>query len=92
MSKLYDVTRVEALGGFRLRFHFEDGAVGEHDFSDLMRQPGPMLDPLRDPAFFARVTIELGAPTWPNGYDMGPDAVRTTLEQAGELRMTSAVE
>jgi hypothetical protein len=79
------VTKVEPLGGFRLRIQFKDGATGEHDFADMMEQPGPMLDPLRDPTVFARVHLEYGAPTWPNGYDMCPDALRMDMEDAGEL-------
>ena len=29
-----------------------------------------MIAPLRDEAYFARVFLELGAPTWPNGFDV----------------------
>ena len=85
------VTKIEPLGGFRLRVHFKDGAWGEHDFSDMMKEPGPMLDALRDPAVFARVHLEYGAPTWPNGFDMCPDALRMMMEGAGELRVIRAV-
>ena len=60
--------------------------MGEHDFSDLVRQPGPMLDPLRDPPYFARVHLEFGTPTWPNGYDMCLDWLRMTMEEKDELR------
>jgi hypothetical protein len=42
-----------------------------------------MLDPLRDPAFFACVFIEDSAITWPNSYDMCPDALRMEMEDAG---------
>ena len=31
-----------------------------------------MVQPLKDPAYFARVFLDLGAPTWPNGFDMAP--------------------
>ncbi|HEY1632567.1 MAG TPA: DUF2442 domain-containing protein [Rhizomicrobium sp.] len=86
------VTKIEPLSGFRLRIHFKDGAWGEHDFADMMKEPGPMLDPLRDPAYFARVHLDHGAPTWPNEYDMCPDWVRMTLEEAGELRANAAAE
>ncbi len=37
---------------------------------------GPRLEPLRDPAFFAQVQVaEYGAPVWPNGLDLAPDAL-----------------
>jgi hypothetical protein len=31
-----------------------------------------MFEPLRDPAFFARVAIEHGTVVWPNGVDLDP--------------------
>jgi hypothetical protein len=49
-----------------------------------------MIAPLRDPEFFARVTLDYGAPTWPNGYDMCPDWLRMEMEKAGELAGVAA--
>ncbi len=41
---------------------------------------GPMFEPLKDPEFFAQVTVdEYGAPTWPNGADLAPDAIYRQL-------------
>jgi hypothetical protein len=57
-------------------------ATGECDFSALAAQPGPMGEPLRDPAYFGRVFLEDGAPTWPNGFDMCPDWLRQQIEVA----------
>jgi hypothetical protein len=64
------VTKIKCLGGYRLRATFSDGAAGEHDFSALVAETGPMGQPFRDPAYFARVFLEDGALTWPNGFDM----------------------
>ena len=89
---LNKVINIEPLGGFRLRLHFKDGAVGEHDFADPMLRSGPMIEPLRDPVFFVRVRLDEGAPTWPNGYDMCPDALRMMMEGAGELRVPAAAK
>ena len=89
---LNKVAKVEALGGFRLRVRFADGAVADHDFNGQINKTGPMLEPLRDPAYFARVHLEHGALTWPNGYDMCPDWLRMTLEEAGELRTNAAAQ
>lgn len=91
-SLLNKVTKIESLAGFRLAVRFQDGATGEHDFAALIAEPGSMLDPLRDPSYFARVALDHGAPTWPNGYDMCPDWLRMTLEEAGELRARPAEE
>jgi hypothetical protein len=70
------VTKLKYLGGHRLHATFSDGTSGEHDFSALVANAGPMSEPLRDPAYFARVFLENGAPTWPNGFDMCPDWLR----------------
>jgi hypothetical protein len=79
------VTKLKCLGGHRLHATFSDGAAGEHDFSGLVAASGPMGEPLRDPAFFARVFLEDGAPTWPNGFDAAPGWLRREIEAAGTL-------
>ncbi|WP_349509520.1 hypothetical protein [Rhodopseudomonas sp. AAP120] len=40
---------------------FTDGCEGVRDLSDLLNADGPMLAPLRDPAFVARAFVEMGA-------------------------------
>lgn len=82
---LTKVTRLEKLGGFRLRVGFNDGSEGVHDFAAMVHEPGPMLAPLRDEGYFARVFLEFGAPTWPNGFDMAPEWLRREMAAAGEL-------
>jgi hypothetical protein len=79
------VTKLKYLGGFLLHVTFSDGMTGEHDFSALVAESGPMGEPLRDPAYFARVFLEDGAPTWPNGFDMDPEWLRRGMEAAGAL-------
>ena len=49
-----------------------------------------MVAPLRDPAYFARVFLEFGAPTWPNGFDLCPDWLHMEMEAAGELKASAA--
>src|SRR5215216_5050834 len=63
------VRSIRRLGGFRLAIEFSDDSFGECDFSFIKTETGPMLEPLKDPAYFARVFVEDGALTWPNGYD-----------------------
>jgi hypothetical protein len=84
---LMKVTRVEPLGGYRLRFHFSDGTIGERDFSDLLDQTAPMIEPLKDSEYFRRVFVEFGTPTWPNGFDLAPWALHSELAAAGSLRL-----
>jgi hypothetical protein len=68
-----------------LRVRFNDGSEGIHDFAAMVNEPGSMLKPLRDEAYFARVFLEFGAPTWPNGFDIAPEWLRREMEATGEL-------
>ena len=79
------VAKIKCLGGYRLRATFSDGMAGEYDFSATVGEGGPMAEPLRDPAFFARVFLEDGAPTWPNGFDAAPGWLRREIEASGAL-------
>ena len=73
MSAPYDISRVEYLGGFRLRIEFVDGLVREVDLADkIAAAVGPVFEPLKDPAFFAQVFVDHGTVAWPNGLDLDP--------------------
>jgi hypothetical protein len=87
---LTKVSRLENRGGFRLHVRFSDGSEGMHDFTAMVHEPGSMLEPLRDEAYFARVFLEFGAPTWPNGFDIAPEWLRREMEAAGELSRVAA--
>jgi hypothetical protein len=87
---LTKVARLEPLGGFRLRVRFSDGSEGVHDFAGLVNEPGSMLKPLQDEAYFGRVFLEFGAPTWPNGFDIAPEWLRREMAAAGELTRVAA--
>jgi hypothetical protein len=53
---MIDVIGVRPLGGFRLELEFSDGTVGTRDFGSILQKSGPMVEPLKDPAYFrARV-------------------------------------
>jgi hypothetical protein len=69
---------------------FNNGSEGVHDFAAMVNEPSPMLEPLRDEAHFARVFLEFGAPTWPNGFDIAPEWLRCEMEAAGELTPVAA--
>jgi hypothetical protein len=86
---LIKVTKAEPIGGYRLRLSFSDGSVGERDFADVVHGSGAMLEPLRDPAYFARIFIDVGTPTWPNGYDLAPNALYTEMSKAKLLRQAA---
>ena len=90
MIDLVKIVRVEKLGGFRLRLHFSDGTEGERDFSEIVATGGPMVEPLRESAFFARVFLELGTLTWPNGFDLDSIALHDEMEKASLLQKSAA--
>ncbi len=89
---LTKITRIEKLGGFCLRVTFNDGSVGVHDFSSMVEELGPMLAPLRDQDYFARVFIEFGALAWPNGFDIAPEWLRREMSAENELERHAAAE
>ena len=90
MFELIDVVRVEPRGGYRLALAFSDGTEGERDFSELVSEGGEMVEPLRDPAFFARVFLDDGIPTWPNGFDLDAIALHMDMKERGLLRRSAA--
>jgi Protein of unknown function (DUF2442) len=91
-STMIDVIGVRHLGGYKLEIEFSDGTVGVRDFASIVQKSGPMIAPLKDTAYFARVFIEDGALTWPNGYDWDPIALHDETKQAGSLRRADAAE
>lgn len=82
MIKLIEV---EPKGGYQLALRFSDGASGVFDFAPFVDANTPMTVPLRDPAFFARHYIELGALAWPNGLDFSAGSLYRRLQDAGKL-------
>jgi hypothetical protein len=85
---MIDVIDLKRLGNHRLEIVFSDGSCGVRDFADIVAHEGEMVRPLREPDYFARVFIEHGALTWPNGYDV--DSICTPLR--AEKRRPSAPE
>jgi hypothetical protein len=45
---------------------------------------------LRDDDYFARVFVEIGAPTWPNGLDLDPINIYMEMKAAGRLKPAAA--
>jgi len=86
---LIKVSEIEALSGRRLGLVFSDGSRGVADLSAVIDKGGPMVEPLCDETYFARVFLEAGAPTWPNGFDLAPWALHADLKAAGALEPAS---
>jgi hypothetical protein len=90
-TEIVHVRKLKRLGGYRLKLWFTDGMAGEWDFSDLARRSGPMVEPFKDPTYFDRVFLEMGALTWPNGYDWSPEALHEDMAAAGALSQEPAL-
>jgi hypothetical protein len=82
VKQLHDVIGFEVSGEYRLRLTFDDGTVGEVDFAG--REWRGVFEPLRDPEYFARVTVdaEAGTVVWPNGADMAPEPLYAEARQS----------
>lgn len=59
-------------GDFQVMLTFSDGKEGVFDGRTLLQRSGPLLEPLRDEAYFRRVFIDAGALCWPNGLELSP--------------------
>ncbi len=79
---LLRVTHVEVLGDHELRLTFDDGLVGDVAFED--HEWRGVLAPLRDPARFEDVGIEMGTLCWPGGLDIAPEPL---YEEARRRRL-----
>ena len=87
---MVDVLNLKALDGHRLWLRFSDGSEGVRDLSDIIAAGGPMVEPLREQDYFKRVFIEMGAPTWPNSFDLDPIQLYMELRDAKALVPTAA--
>jgi hypothetical protein len=87
---MVDVLRLRPLEGRRLWLRFTDGSEGVRDLSDIIAGGGPMVEPLKAPEYFARAFVEMGAPTWPNGFDLDPINLYMELRDAGALTRVAA--
>lgn len=73
--------------GYRLSITCNDGTSGIVDMAALVNNADAgIFAPLKDVQLFQRVSIELGALTWPNGADLDPVWVH---EEIGKNKMWS---
>jgi hypothetical protein len=76
------VVGVAVLRDHVLRLLFDDGTVGDVDFSGETWKG--VLEPLNDAAYFARVRVdpEAGTITWPDGLDLAPEPLYEAAQAA----------
>lgn len=79
-----DIVQVEPVGEYRLAVTFRGGERREVDIARVVSFNG-VFAPLRDPAFFVRVTVnsDLGTIAWPNGADLCPDVLHAESRPLG---------
>ena len=67
------VTHVKVVGKFSLELTFDDGVRKRVNLRKELY--GPIFEPLRDPAYFAKAYVDPDSRTvsWPNGADFAPD-------------------
>jgi Protein of unknown function (DUF2442) len=69
------VTQAEVCGPHLLALLFNDHTRKTVNVRPLL--DGPIFEPLRDPKYFARASLDsvCGTVTWPNGADFAPEAL-----------------
>ncbi|MEM1043394.1 MAG: DUF2442 domain-containing protein [Bacteroidota bacterium] len=78
MPEVIRIADADAPGGHHLRLVFSTGETRTVDALPLVEQVGgPVFEPLRDPAYFGRVSVDpvCGTAVWPNGADLAPSAL-----------------
>lgn len=81
----WDVKTVKPLADYRLYVETVGGRSGVFDMKPFLDRG--VFRELKDPGYFNRVGVVLGAVTWPNEQDIAPETLLTGLvEEATELQ------
>ena len=65
-------------GEFQVSLRFSDGKESVFDGRELLKRSGPLLEPLRDEAYFKHLFIDAGALSWPNGLELSSARLHET--------------
>lgn len=79
------VTAIRAAIPFKLSVSFSDGTFGTFNAAPMLAERGEGTEPLRDRAFFGKVALANGVPTWPNYFDISPLWLQEEMDNRGEL-------
>lgn len=76
------ILEARVCGLHSLSLTFNDGITKQVDVRPLL--DGPIFEPLRDPTYFATMTLDpvCGTVVWPNGADFAPEALYELEAQA----------
>ena len=72
------LTETRYQGEFQVSLRFSDDKEGVFVGRELLKRSGPLLEPLRDEAYFKRFFIDAGALSWPNGLELSPARLHET--------------
>jgi len=65
------VLTINSIADFILEIDFSNGETAHFDGENyLASRSGPLLEPLREAAYFRRCFIDAGAICWPNGLEL----------------------
>ena len=80
----YDVVEANYVRDHIVWLRFQDGTCGEVDLAPEMC--GPMFEPLKDPAYFSRFSLNTECCTleWPNGADIAPEFLYEQVQRANQ--------
>lgn len=75
VTSILHILEAKVCGPWSLELSFDDGTHKAVDVRPLLR--GPIFEPLLDPEYFARVSVDptCGTVVWPNGADFAPEAL-----------------
>jgi hypothetical protein len=71
----------EPRDGYEVHLRFADGLAADVDLSYLL-DFGGVFEPLRDPEFFRKLSIEGPTIAWPNEADIAPETLYDHVQRA----------
>jgi hypothetical protein len=80
------ILEAQVCGTHSLNLLFSNGARKRVNVYPLL--DGTVFEPLRDPAYFARVALDpvIGTVVWPNEADFAPEALHELSDEAAPVR------
>jgi Protein of unknown function (DUF2442) len=83
------ISEAQVCGPYSLRLTFSDGATKQVNVRPLL--DGPVFEPLRDPAYFARMILDptCGTVVWPNGADFATEALHELEPEVDKITFRS---